>query len=165
MYNLKYAEMYNVEYVNMRCKVQCRVCIDVAIPDGISLHLWMEILSLTTHLVQLHKKQYFEAVFWYSNAPAWYCGILIFWPRILVFWLLRPDTKVAFLSAVAPPAVDCMTWEVAFGKLIPYLFKTDSAASAWEENLRGKSRRWTAIVVGVGVEEIQISSSEKLVAT
>ena len=88
--------------------------------------------------VQLHKKQYFEAVFWYSNAPAWYCGILIFWPRILVFWLLRPDTKVAFLSAVAPPAVDCMTWEVAFGKLIPYLFKTDSAARAWEQNLRGK---------------------------
>ena len=55
-YEVKLAELYNVEYANMPCKVysyvQCRVCRDVAIPDGIRLHLGMEILSLTTHLAQ-----------------------------------------------------------------------------------------------------------------
>ena len=58
--DVKYAVMYNAEMLP-------------SLPDGIRLHLGMEILSLTTHILpgpaELDKKQYFEAVFWYSNSP------------------------------------------------------------------------------------------------
>ena len=84
--------MYSVfRYVHSKvCRdVQCIVCRHVAIPDGIRLHLGMEILSRWPHVLPvkvhlLHKKQYFDAVFWYSNrSPP---DTLVFWYFGHVFW-------------------------------------------------------------------------------
>ena len=112
---VEYAEIYNVEYALCRF-VQCRVCRHVAIPDGIRLHLGMEILSLTTRSAWAsegtHKKQYFGR------------GILVFQQAALILWYF--DILATYFGILLPPHDTKMA----------FFCGTDSSSQQWRHQPR-----------------------------
>ena len=84
----KYAEVYNVEYAvvwwkvcrDVQC-VHCRVYRHDAIPDGITLHLGMEILSLATRTAWTSEARHTR-----SSILTRYFGIPTGGPDTVVFW-------------------------------------------------------------------------------
>ena len=167
----KYAEVYNVEYAvvwwkvcrDVQC-VHCRVYRHDAIPDGITLHLGMEILSLATRTAWTSEARHTRSSILtrYFGIPTGGPDTVVFWYFGHVFWYFGADTKMAFFcgtdpTSVAPPALDCMISEVAFGRSqeIDSLF---IQIAAWENlsgfDANGEGERTRSCIVEV--QEIQV---------
>ena len=141
--------MYNIEYENVQCKVcrdvKCRVCkyamssIQWCTTYRCCCPWWYRAPSWDGDTLVDHTSCPAQWSATRSSILKRYFGILtgrpdtvVFWYFGHVFWYFVASARHEnglflrhrlLVSAVAPPASDCMTGEVAFRKLIPYLFK------------------------------------------